>query len=289
MTDQRTKPERPVRWKDEPEDGCNSWPVFVKISTSLKNSLPSMDANALKVWLYLAFSLNRDTEQAHPGIRAIAKGCGLAPNTVTAAVKRLEAQGLLLVNREKRKCNIYEIPVYISVNSNPIAIIDAHAESAANLEPIVESVAIKDGSVANLEPSAASVSIESASVAMESKSVAASGGLNQINQIQPDNNTNNNTGAVFKSFESEIGPITPMIRDAIKDSLDNLKVPPEWIIEAIELCAAHNKRNWAYCAAILNNWTVNGKNALPDKPPPRRSKYRPRGDHSDFFKLLEKA
>ena len=96
------------------------------------------------------------------------------------------------------------------------------------------------------------------------------------------------SGDVFKVYESEIGIITPRIRDAIGDYLDDLKIPTEWIVEAIQIAATQNKRNWAYCAAILKRWAVEGKTALPPKPQPRGPKY-PKGDRSDLFEKLEKA
>jgi DnaD/phage-associated family protein len=70
---------------------------------------------------------------------------------------------------------------------------------------------------------------------------------------------------IFKVYSSEIGLITPRISDAINDYLDDLRFEPSWIIDAIHLAADNNKRNWAYCAAILKRWAVEGKTALPIK------------------------
>ena len=138
-------------------------PAFVKISTSFKKELPAIDANALKVWLFIALSINRNTGQAFPGVRTIAEGCGLSPNTVTAAAKRLEELGLLTVNREDRKYNIYAIPDYVSAN----------AKSVANFAtPPTDGV---------------SVAIDKETVAIQPKTVATALRLNQINQSQPDN------------------------------------------------------------------------------------------------------
>lgn len=93
-------------------------PAFVKISTGFKQELLNIGGTALKVWLFIALSINRNTEQAHPGIRTIGKACDIkSMNTVTAAIKELEGLGLLTVNREDRKYNIYQIPDYVSANS----------------------------------------------------------------------------------------------------------------------------------------------------------------------------
>ncbi len=47
---------------------------------------------------------------------------------------------------------------------------------------------------------------------------------------------------VFKLYEENIGPLTPMIADALKDAENTFS--PEWIAEAIELAVKNNKRSW---------------------------------------------
>jgi DNA-binding Lrp family transcriptional regulator len=136
-------------------------PAFVKISTDFKKELYAIDGNALKVWVYIALSINRTTEQAHPGLRTIAEGCGIDKDTVFRAVKRLEELGLLTVDRDKKKYNVYEIPEYVSANARK------------DIVPIMGT----DGE---------SVPIEAKSVPIKGESVPISWGLNQRNQIKPD-------------------------------------------------------------------------------------------------------
>ena len=348
MTDQKSNPPAPAI-PTASRAACTNQPAFVKVSTSLANRLASIDPSALKVWLYLSLSINRDSGQAHPGIRTIARVCGLAPNTVTAAVKRLEALGLLAVKREKKKNNIYGMPAYVSADSSPAADSDTPGRSVSSSDTPDHSVPIDPASVpgtgttpAETVPTAGTaretvpidpasvpstgtaepdgmktvpttgttpaepvptigtvepgsmktvpttgtagetVPIDPASVPIPGETVPASWGLNQINQIQPDNN-NNKAAAIFKSYPSGIGLITPRIRDKLNETLDVLKLPPEWIIQAIQQAAAHNQRSWAYCAAILKRWAAEGKTALP-KDKSARPRPPPRWDHSDIFK-----
>ena len=97
-------------------------------------------------------------------------------------------------------------------------------------------------------------------------------------------------GEVFKTYEAEIGLITPHIRDAIEDYLDSLHIPPEWMVEAFHIAAEQQKRNWSYCQAILKRWSVEGKNALPPKPQLRGPKHpETEGSRAEFFRQLEKA
>jgi DnaD/phage-associated family protein len=54
---------------------------------------------------------------------------------------------------------------------------------------------------------------------------------------------------VFKLYEDNIGPITPMMAEILK--ADEAEYPPDWIEEAIRSAVAHNARSWKYVQAIL--------------------------------------
>lgn len=62
---------------------------------------------------------------------------------------------------------------------------------------------------------------------------------------------------IFTLYEANIGPLTPMIADTLQDAEKTYAV--EWIAEVIEIAVKHNKRNWAYCEAILKRWNTEGK------------------------------
>ncbi len=62
---------------------------------------------------------------------------------------------------------------------------------------------------------------------------------------------------IFKLYEENIGPLTPMIADALKDAETTFS--PEWIAEAMELAVKNNKRNWKYAEAILKRWKEKGR------------------------------
>jgi DnaD/phage-associated family protein len=330
MTDQKSNHRSPARPRAS-QAGAGSTPAFVKVFTNFKEMLPSIDANALKVWLFIALSINRESAQAHPGIRTIARGCGLDKDTITRAVKRLEGSGLLKVERQNRRYNLYAVPAYVSANSRQETVPEQGktllemrttgfdqgitfptmgttksdggktvpctgtipAEPVPTAGTAGETVPSTGTTPAETVPTAGTagetVPIDPASVPIPGETVPASWGLNQINQIQPESTTTTGAAAIFKSYESEIGLITPKIRDTLNNYLDVLKLPPEWIIEAIELAAAHNKRNWAYCAAILKRWAAEGKTALPPRHKPPGLRGAESGDYSEFFKQLERA
>ena len=68
---------------------------------------------------------------------------------------------------------------------------------------------------------------------------------------------------IFKLYEENIGPLTPLIADALKDAEQTY--PPEWVTEALEIAVKNNKRNWRYVEAILKRWKVEGHAKKQDR------------------------
>lgn len=81
------------------------------------------------------------------------------------------------------------------------------------------------------------------------------GNVTEMSQNVTD--TDNETAAVFRAYEQTIGLLTPAIVSKIETVLET--VPHQWIIEALQISAEQNKRNWAYAAAILRRWKEQGK------------------------------
>ncbi len=61
---------------------------------------------------------------------------------------------------------------------------------------------------------------------------------------------------IFKLYEENIGPLTPLLADALKDAEQTY--PAEWVAEALEIAVKCNKRNWKYVEAILRRWKEEG-------------------------------
>jgi len=87
---------------------------------------------------------------------------------------------------------------------------------------------------------------------------------------------------IFKLYEENIGALTPLIADTLKDAEDTYQ--PEWIADAIELAIKNNKRNWKYCEAILKRWKEEGRAEKQDRRDAEkdRRKY-VEGKYSDFI------
>jgi len=76
---------------------------------------------------------------------------------------------------------------------------------------------------------------------------------------------------IFKIYEENIGPLTPLIADALKDAEQTYS--EEWLAEAMEIAVKSNKRNWKYVEAILHRWKEEGHAKEQD----RRDAKEPRG------------
>jgi DNA replication protein len=67
----------------------------------------------------------------------------------------------------------------------------------------------------------------------------------------------------FRLYEENIGPLTPLIADALRDADETYT--PEWVAGAISLAVEHNKRSWKYCEAILKRWKEEGRGQKQDR------------------------
>lgn len=88
---------------------------------------------------------------------------------------------------------------------------------------------------------------------------------------------------VFRLYEENIGPLTPMIADALKDAEETYHA--EWIAEAIELAVKNNKRNWKYCEAVLKRWKDEGRHGQKDQRDARQGSER--YTKSEFAEYLD--
>lgn len=76
---------------------------------------------------------------------------------------------------------------------------------------------------------------------------------------------------IFKLYEENIGPLTPLMADTLKDA--EKEYPAEWLAEAFSIAVERNKRNWKYIAAILRRWKdegYEGKNRKDADPNAKR-------------------
>jgi DNA replication protein len=70
-----------------------------------------------------------------------------------------------------------------------------------------------------------------------------------LDQIKPN---------IYKVYEENIGPLTPLIADTLRDAEETY--PADWIKEAMEIAIENNVRRWRYVESILDRWKKEGRN-----------------------------
>lgn len=68
---------------------------------------------------------------------------------------------------------------------------------------------------------------------------------------------------IFQLYEENIGPLTPLIADTLKEA--EAQYPVRWIEEAVEIAVTNNVRKWNYIEAILNSWQKEGRDERKDR------------------------
>jgi DNA replication protein len=68
---------------------------------------------------------------------------------------------------------------------------------------------------------------------------------------------------IFQLYEANIGPLTPLIADALRDA--EKTYPPDWVEDAFRIAVERNKRNWHYIEAILHRWQEGGRDDRKDQ------------------------
>jgi DnaD/phage-associated family protein len=68
---------------------------------------------------------------------------------------------------------------------------------------------------------------------------------------------------IFQLYEANIGPLTPMIADALRDAEKTYQA--SWVEDAFRIAVERNKRNWHYIEAILHRWQEGGRDDRKDQ------------------------
>lgn len=71
---------------------------------------------------------------------------------------------------------------------------------------------------------------------------------------------------IYQLYEQNIGPMTPMLAEALQDAED--EYPQAWIEEAFRIAVERNARHWRYVEAILRRWQEKGYDVREDRQDP---------------------
>lgn len=87
---------------------------------------------------------------------------------------------------------------------------------------------------------------------------------------------------VFQLYEENIGPLTPLIADMLKDAQDTY--PVDWIDEAIQIAVKNNVRRWKYVESILKRWQEEGRNGTDQRDAKEDYERYLKGEYGDIGK-----
>jgi DnaD/phage-associated family protein len=87
---------------------------------------------------------------------------------------------------------------------------------------------------------------------------------------------------IFQLYEENIGPLTPLIAEALRDAEQDY--PYYWIEEAVRIAVENNVRRWSYVEAILKRWQEGGRDERKDRRDTEKDRRRyVEGEFSDFI------
>ncbi len=76
-------------------------------------------------------------------------------------------------------------------------------------------------------------------------------------------NTTDSNNNIFRYYSDEIGELTPMITERLKDAATTF--PEDWIKDAIKEAAINKVLKWNYIEAILKSWAKDGRQVKFDR------------------------
>ena len=87
---------------------------------------------------------------------------------------------------------------------------------------------------------------------------------------------------LFAIYEENIGVLTPMLAEAIKDA--QATYPRDWIEDAIRYAVERNARSWRYISKVLHAWQQEGRSRETSGRLPRGPRRYTAGKRKDFIK-----
>ena len=87
---------------------------------------------------------------------------------------------------------------------------------------------------------------------------------------------------IFNLYEKNIGPLTPMIAETLRDAEQSY--PQGWIEDAMRIAVENNVRKWRYVQAILEDWQNQGRHEREDRGDSEKARLRyVEGKYADFI------
>jgi DNA replication protein len=86
---------------------------------------------------------------------------------------------------------------------------------------------------------------------------------------------------IYRLYEENIGPLTPIIADALRDAEESF--PAAWIEEAVRIAVENNARSWRYINVILNRWQAEGRDERKNRQDSEEDRWKYiKGEYGDY-------
>ncbi len=86
---------------------------------------------------------------------------------------------------------------------------------------------------------------------------------------------------IFRLYEENIGPLTPMIAEMLRDAEQTYH--QDWIEDALRIAVKNNVRNWRYVEAILHSWQEEGRDGTHRRDSEKDRRRYVEGEFADFI------
>jgi DNA replication protein len=100
-------------------------------------------------------------------------------------------------------------------------------------------------------------------------------------QDHPPVSLENERPNIFRLYEENIGPLTPIISDMLREAEDTYR--QEWIEEAVRIAVQNNVRRWKYVEAILRSWQEEGRDGTNRRDAEKDRRKYIEGEFADFI------
>jgi DNA replication protein len=111
-----------------------------------------------------------------------------------------------------------------------------------------DGILLKKSSSSNDQHEMYFINCPSGKIALSEKKSELAFSHTTLDQIQPN---------IYQLYQENIGPLTPIIADALKNAEDIY--PEKWVREAIQIAVQNNVRRWRYVESILDRWQKEGR------------------------------
>jgi DnaD/phage-associated family protein len=86
---------------------------------------------------------------------------------------------------------------------------------------------------------------------------------------------------IFRLWEENMGPLTPMIAETLRDAEEIY--PHDWIEEAMRIAVERNARNWRFIEAVLRRWREEGRDEQDRRDTEKDRRRYIEGEFSQFI------